>query len=73
MRSHCFTDCAFPQADQTTSVSISGMSPGDIATYTCAQGYSNLVGETYRACQEDASWTNSPPTCSITSMSDFII
>ena len=47
-------------------VMMTGNSMGDIATYTCDQGY-ELVGAELLTCQSiGAQWSDSPPECKIT-------
>ncbi|CAI8054234.1 CUB and sushi domain-containing protein 1, partial [Geodia barretti] len=43
-------------------VSQSGNSVGDMATYTCNDGY-ELVRSPVLTCQNDGTWDNSPPVC----------
>ena len=44
------------------SVSQSGNSEGDTATYTCDNGY-ELFGHQVLNCQANGTWDNSPPIC----------
>ena len=43
-------------------VSWTGLSPGDIATYTCDPGFI-LVGVSTRNCGSDGTWSGEEPTC----------
>ena len=43
-------------------VSLSGVSVGDTATFTCNDGY-ELVGDSSLICLSDGSWDSSPPVC----------
>ena len=43
-------------------VLVSGLAPGDVATYVCFEGYI-LQGDSERTCQENGVWTGSAPTC----------
>lgn len=42
-----------------------GTGPGDVATYTCAGGYSGLTGSTERVCQNDGTWSDMAPICTV--------
>ena len=44
------------------SVSLSGNTTGDIAVYTCDDGF-ELVGDPTRVCMNDTTWSGEPPTC----------
>ena len=43
-------------------VEWSGLSPEDVATYTCDLGFI-LVGEPTRICRDDGTWSGEEPTC----------
>ena len=43
-------------------VTFSGRKNGDIAIYQCDLGYT-LLGNDFRMCQMDRSWSGSDPTC----------
>ena len=43
-------------------VSLSGVSVGDTATFTCNDGY-ELVGDSSLICLSDGTWDSSPPVC----------
>ena len=43
-------------------VEWSGLSPEDVATYTCDPGFI-LVGEPTRVCRDDETWSGEEPTC----------
>ena len=43
-------------------VSLSGVSTGDTATFTCNDGY-ELVGDSSLICLSDGTWDSSPPVC----------
>ena len=43
-------------------VEWTGLSPGDIATYTCIDGFI-LVGVSTRNCGSDGTWSGEEPTC----------
>ena len=43
-------------------VLLSGTSQGDIATYTCFDGFA-IVGVDIRYCQNDGRWTGREPLC----------
>ena len=43
-------------------VTLSGVTVGSIATYTCDYGY-ELVGLEFRACQNDGEWSGEAPSC----------
>ena len=46
-----------------TQLAITGISPGDVAFYACAEGLT-LLGNTTRECGMDGQWTNlEPPSC----------
>ena len=44
------------------AVMVSGMNPGDTATYTCISGY-ELVGAATLVCGLDGMWSPDPPVC----------
>ena len=44
------------------AVSITGTGVGDIATYTCNDGF-ELSGSDTRACESNGEWSGSAPTC----------
>ena len=44
------------------AVSITGTGVGDIATYTCNDGF-ELSGSDTRTCESDGEWSGSAPTC----------
>ena len=43
-------------------VDWSGLSPGDIATYTCDHAFI-LVGDPTRNCGSDGTWSGEEPRC----------
>ena len=43
-------------------VMVSGMSPGDTATYTCDSGF-ELVGADTLTCGNDGQWSPAPSIC----------
>ena len=43
-------------------VTVTGLTPGSIATYTCNNSY-QLLGNNTRTCDSNGSWTNMEPTC----------
>ena len=43
-------------------VSWTGLSPGDVATYTCDLGFI-LVGDVTRICTDNGTWSGEEPTC----------
>ena len=46
------------------TVTLSGRSPGNTATYSCNAGFS-LMGAQTRTCGDDGMWSDSPPVCLI--------
>ena len=44
------------------SVTTTGNSVGDTATYTCKEGY-EVTGDATRTCQKDGTWSGTAPTC----------
>ena len=44
------------------TVSLSGASVGDTATYVCNSGFM-LVGVSVLTCKDDGTWTSPPPVC----------
>ncbi|XP_053408096.1 sushi, von Willebrand factor type A, EGF and pentraxin domain-containing protein 1-like [Mercenaria mercenaria] len=56
------TDCGGLSSPDNGLVSASQTTFGQVATYTCAEGYS-LSGTSSRICQPDGSWSSSPPLC----------
>ena len=44
------------------NVVITGTNSGDLANYTCVQGYT-LVGSTIRECTLDGLWSGDEPSC----------
>ena len=43
-------------------VTVTGLTPGSIATYTCNNAY-QLLGNDTRTCDSNGLWTNMEPTC----------
>ena len=58
--------CPFLSPPNNGSVSLTGVSIGDTATYTCDPGF-NLVGTEVRTCEQIgpglAAWSGSAPIC----------
>ena len=52
---------ALPDIDNGM-VSWTGLSPGDVATYTCDSGFI-LVGDPTRMCRDNGTWSGEEPTC----------
>ena len=44
------------------SVTESGFTTGDTATYSCDEGF-ELVGESTRECSSDSTWSGEAPVC----------
>ena len=44
------------------TVTVTGLTPGSIATYTCNNAY-QLLGDNTRTCNSSGLWTNMEPTC----------
>ena len=61
---HLFVTVLCPDLDNPINgtVSQSGNSEGDTATYTCDSGY-ELVGHQVLNCQANGTWDTSPPIC----------
>ena len=62
--SYTFTasQCPNPIPPSNGAVTVSGLSIGSTASYTCLPGF-NMVGMATRQCQQDATWSNSAPMC----------
>ena len=43
-------------------VTVTGLTPSSIATYTCSNAY-QLLGDDTRTCDSNGLWTNMEPTC----------
>ena len=56
------TECPSLDDIPNGSVSLSGNTTGDIAVYTCDDGF-ELVGDPTRVCMNDTTWSGEPPTC----------
>jgi hypothetical protein len=54
--------CPFFDVTAPLQVSATGYDEGEIATFSCAQGF-GLVGNATRTCQADGSWTGTQPSC----------
>ena len=52
---------ALPDIDNGV-VSWTGLSPGDVATYTCDSGFI-IVGDPTRNCTNIGTWSGEEPTC----------
>ena len=58
-------DCGSPDSPENGAVStISGTTFGNIATYTCNEGY-NLIGVSDVTCPAVGSWPTPYPSCQI--------
>ncbi|MBK8591032.1 MAG: hypothetical protein IPN77_18240 [Sandaracinaceae bacterium] len=54
--------CPFFDVTAPLQVSATGYDQGEIATFSCAQGF-GLVGDMTRTCQADGTWTGALPSC----------
>ena len=45
------------------AVKVTGTAVGDIATYTCSEGYLLSGGDATSTCQGDNTWSGRVPTC----------
>ena len=61
---HLFVTVLCPDLDNPVNgtVTQSGNSEGDTATYTCDSGY-ELVGQQVLNCQANGTWDTHPPIC----------
>lgn len=59
-------ECSELSSSSTYSVSMGcGRSEGDTAEYTCAPDHRLTSGSTTTTCQNDGSWSDSPPDCEL--------
>ena len=56
---------------QNGVVQVTGVKPGDKATYKCETGYI-LVGYSTLTCQQYGTWSSHPPTCKRKSVEKYI-
>eukprot|EP00731_Ephydatia_muelleri_P030228 Em0021g751a len=56
------SQCPNPIPPSNGAVTVSGLSIGSTASYTCLPGF-NMVGMATRQCQQGATWSNSAPMC----------
>lgn len=54
--------CITPSPPLNGGVTVSGLSIGSTATYTCLPGFS-MVGTETRQCQQDTMWSSTAPMC----------
>ena len=54
--------CGRLDSPENGRVSLSGVSPGSVATYTCNVGF-DLVGVTTRVCLSSGQWSGDAPVC----------
>lgn len=54
--------CSYLDDPRYGKVSVSGVTPGSTANYTCDHGY-KLVGNAPRECLYNGSWSGKEPTC----------
>ena len=51
----------------TNGVVSHGMDVGDLADYSCNDGF-ELIGADMRTCQADGTWSGNAPTCQLIGM-----
>lgn len=57
-----YSDCKELQRITNGAVSITGLTYGSVATYSCIPGYA-LVGEQNRTCTAAGMWSKAEPRC----------
>ena len=55
-------NCEEPPNITNGNVSITGLTPGSVATYSCASGY-YLKGQQNRTCNFLGKWSSNEPNC----------
>ena len=56
------TECPRLDDPPDGTVSVTGYSIGDTATYSCDDGF-DLVGEAMRTCMDNSQWSGDAPQC----------
>ena len=58
----CSTECPDLQDIPNGSVNESGFTTGEIAVYSCDEGFM-LMGESERVCMSNSMWSGEAPVC----------
>lgn len=64
-------DCGTLFSPDNGTISLTGTTFMNTATYSCSVGYTLINGDQVRECQPDGTWSGTQPTCQGGSVSSY--